>query len=121
MSSFFDVLNGALSAMQKGPRPLPRALAASAEINGYDATAYTAALLVQYLSEASPGDSTAGAFRSHLARWDNAAGADWTSDTEQNCEERRQLIYRLLALGPESAGSRLCAERQNSQLHRCDR
>jgi hypothetical protein len=98
MTLMFNVMNGALHLMQNGPGPLGRALAASAEINGYDSSSPTLHSLKRQLADGSPGEHLVVAFRSALARWDNAHDGDWTAGTKQNCADRRALIYSRLKL-----------------------
>ncbi|TIW36649.1 MAG: endonuclease [Mesorhizobium sp.] len=97
----FDLLNGALKMMQKGPRPLGRALSMSADINGLDQSTATLASLQSHLESASAGDETANTLRRALAAWDNESGADWCKDTERNSEDRRAAIYTSLDLSKD--------------------
>ena len=94
----FDVLNGALNAMQKGPKPLAKALSLSAQINDHDPGSCSVEKLAGYLAEASAGDDIANIFRKALAGWDNAPQAHWTASTDQNTLDRRALIYNALDL-----------------------
>lgn len=71
----FDLLNGALRAMAKGPKPLARSLKLSAEINDLDERSATIEALQVHLEEASAGDDTANTMRRALAAWDNESRA----------------------------------------------
>ncbi|TJV18006.1 MAG: endonuclease [Mesorhizobium sp.] len=105
----FDLLNGALRAMAKGPKPLGRSLKLSAEINDLDERSATLDALLSHLDAASAGDSTANTLRRALAGWDNESGADWCTTTERNTTARRTLIYKLLDI-PEAFAA-LCEQK----------
>jgi hypothetical protein len=92
----FDLLNGALRAMAKGPKPLARSLKLGAEINDLDERSATIGALQTHLEEASAGDDTANTMRRALAAWDNESGAAWSGATERNTAARRSLIYTSL-------------------------
>lgn len=93
----FDIVDGALGGMRKGPRPLYRSLEFSADaITG----TFEHEQVLRHLKDAPPGDDTAGLVRVALARWDNDA-EDWTAGTPKNAEERRRLIYAMLELNDD--------------------
>lgn len=97
----FDLLNGAIKAMTKGPKPLGRSLKLSAEINDLDETSATIEALQIHLEAASAGDDAANTIRRALAMWDNESGGAWSAATERNTAARRKLIYTSLDV-PES-------------------
>ncbi len=94
----FELLNGALSGMQAGPKPLTKALVASAMIN--DVEAIDPGMLREHLESAAAGDDVVTVFRRALAGWDNEE-ATWASGVERNSRARRDLIYAKLVLDPE--------------------
>lgn len=83
--------------MQAGPKPLVRALKASASVN-LDQDDFDLALVQGHLATASAGDDTASVFRRALAGWDNEGDEPWTQGTMRNTDERRALIYFSLKL-----------------------
>jgi hypothetical protein len=91
----FELLNGALSGMQAGPKPLAKALVASAMLN--DLADVPIELLREHLANAAAGDDVVTVFRRALAGWDNEESA-WALSVERNSRERRDLIYEKLAL-----------------------
>jgi hypothetical protein len=93
----FDVLNGALGSMQSGPKPLDRALKASASLN-FEQDDFDPVLVRDHLATAGAGDATAGIFRRALAGWDAEGDESWTTGTARNSDERRTVIYDLLKL-----------------------
>jgi hypothetical protein len=105
----FDLLNGALRAMAKGPKPLGRSLKLSAEINDLAEGSATLEALQAHLKAASAGDNTANTLRRSLASWDNESGADWSAATERNTSARRALIYKSLDVPEEFAA--LCDQK----------
>lgn len=94
----FELLNGALSGMQAGPRPLARALVASAMIN--EVEPLDPGALRAHLESAAAGDDVVTVFRRALAGWDNE-DATWAAGVERNSRARRDLVYAKLALDPE--------------------
>lgn len=97
----FDVVDGALDFMKKGPRALARALEFSSEVNADEGEALDTKTLLQYLTKVMPGDDIAGLIRRALAQWDNEASGGWTRDTQRNSYDRRSLIYSLLELSED--------------------
>ncbi|MBP0496012.1 Z1 domain-containing protein [Roseomonas indoligenes] len=94
----FELLNGALSGMQAGPKPLTKALVASAMMN--DVEAIDPGTLRGHLESAPAGDDVVTVFRRALAGWDNEEAA-WTGGVERNSRARRDAIYTKLGFDPE--------------------
>lgn len=93
----FDILSGALGSMQAGPKPLDRALKASASVN-FEQDDFDPSQVRSRLATSSAGDATASIFRRALAGWDAEGDEMWTNGTARNSDERRTLIYVLLKL-----------------------
>lgn len=106
MAESSDALHGiyaaALDAMKSGgPSPLPRRVKFEAEERGAAALA-APSILIAHIAAAPPGDRLYKKLRLTLAGWDAATLGTWVGATLPRTEERRELIYELLALDADT-------------------
>jgi hypothetical protein len=98
----YEILAAALNVMVNGPTRLQAALTMAPELAEIEGE-MTCTDLVARLQRASPDDPVRNLLRTFLVSWDYAEVPGWSVGSLRNTRERRDLIYKRLALDPELA------------------